>query len=118
MVGSLAVLVAFGCSSLPGRGSSESVPDERGIAIFTRFDEIAQVKISPDGGLLAVRSRSGRQGSLAFMRSDTLEVVSGFRFEGTQTIYRFEWAANDRVVIELAEEYGPLDEAPFRTGEI
>src|SRR5262245_40983200 len=108
---SLAIWFTLGCAHVPPK-------DERGIGVFTKLDEIDDVKISPDGSLIAVSA----PGSLTFLDTETLTVKKSYRFEEGDferkrpQIGAFMWVGNDMLVLELVESFGGIAEPAF-TGE-
>jgi dipeptidyl aminopeptidase/acylaminoacyl peptidase len=94
------VLIAF---SIPA--FSKPLPVE------TFFKDVAyrQVKISPDGKLLAFTYDDGLSVNLAILDIDNHKILSSFDFGDYKNIYNFFFKRNDRIVFEVQKVVGNLD---------
>ncbi len=111
------ILWALTALTLIGCAHRASVPDERGIGIFTKPDDFDDAKISPDGTRIAISSFDGTESRVEFMQTSDLKVLGGSALRPPLVLWSMEWASNDRLVMELGQRYGPLD-LVARTGEI
>lgn len=111
----LAVLAA---AALPAGAEGPSLPlAPTGLARFTDHEWFRTAKVSPKGTYLAgAVARGGRQ-ALVFIDLATRKPVGAFNPSGEEAVGRFEWASDERVVIELEDHDGTL-EAPVSRGEI
>ena len=87
-----------------------------GVAVFSRFSKFAGARISPGGVYLAADSVENGRHALAFIDLRTRKLASIFR-PLPQSVASFVWVSDDRVLVELAEDFGTL-ERPELTGEI
>ena len=92
---------------------AEPIPVEH----FSRSNQFADVRISPDGKHLAAITRHEGRRSLAFMKTDTLDPVGAMRFQSSEEVGSFWWANNERLVIEVNHIVGYLD-YPLYRGEL
>jgi dipeptidyl aminopeptidase/acylaminoacyl peptidase len=84
---------------------------------FTRSDEFGEVKISPDGQLLAMTLGKYGSSALAFLDRKTGKLVGGLRQPNGTVIENFDWVAPTRVIYQIAERI-PGRVEPIGTGEI
>jgi dipeptidyl aminopeptidase/acylaminoacyl peptidase len=78
---------------------------------------IKQIKISPTGDYLATRVFVGGVHSLLFMKRESLDVLGGLKFRGTNEVGDFYWANRERVVAEIYE-VGKTQDASKYSGEL
>ncbi|SEA67827.1 S9 family peptidase [Alkalimonas amylolytica] len=85
---------------------------------YARHPQFLDVKISPQGGYLAASNRMD-DGNIrvVVLNRNTLELVSQNHFRGAETIIDFNWANEDRLILNLGREIGALETAAS-TGEI
>jgi len=76
---------------------------------FVKHAEFEQVKISPDGKILAVKTQLENKKVLAFLDVKTKKLEYLFRLNGKDNIGNFYWVNNERVVTQVTTSYGPLD---------
>ncbi len=95
----------------------EAVKDADGLAPFAQDFDVNDVVLSPKGTYFALTSYRGGLSEVAFLNTETKEVIGGYRLAGDQVIVSLEWASDERVVIVLGERNGPLDE-PRSYGEL
>jgi dipeptidyl aminopeptidase/acylaminoacyl peptidase len=76
---------------------------------FVKHAEFEQVKISPDGKTLAVRTEFENKKVLAFLDIETKNLKYLFRLNGKDNVGSFYWVNNERVVAMVTTSYGPLD---------
>ncbi len=84
---------------------------------YLKRDEFGQVRLSPDGRLLAVTVPfEDRTGLVAIRRSD-MTVTANFYPTAGNHVADFVWANNERVLLALAEKFFLLEQ-PQPTGEL
>mgnify|MGYP006138838193 CR=1 FL=1 len=85
---------------------------------YARHEQFIQIKISPTGQYLAATRRADA-GNIELIVIDRLKmaVVSQRHFSGDDTIGGFEWANEERLLINMARQLGAL-EKPVATGEL
>lgn len=111
----LAVLAA---AALPAGAAGPSLPlAPTGLARFTDHEWFHTAKVSPKGTYLAGAVARGGRKALVFIDLATRKPVGAFNPSGDEAVGRFEWASDERVVIELVDHDGTL-EAPVGRGEI
>jgi dipeptidyl aminopeptidase/acylaminoacyl peptidase len=86
------------------------------VADFSRPREVIDVRISPGGTYLAALMNRGRESALVFFRVADVQAVYTLRSGKGTIFFDFAWANEERVVIELGERLGYLDE-PLNYGE-
>lgn len=86
---------------------------------FARHPQFIDVKLSPDGKLLAatMRSDEGRIELVVLDRTKNLQPISRSAFTGDSSIASFNWVSDFRLVFSLSREVGSLDR-PISTGEL
>lgn len=84
---------------------------------YARNAQFIDVKISPQGKYLAATSRN-ETGSvrLTVLDISSRAVLSATELRGNESVNTFNWVNNDRLVMSLAREFGPLEMA-VPTGE-
>ncbi|WP_333609418.1 S9 family peptidase [Arsukibacterium sp.] len=85
---------------------------------FARPSQFLQIQISPSGKYLAATSRND-EGTILLNVIDVAsnKIISIRHFEGTDSIGSFNWANNERILINLVRDIGSLEQ-PVPTGEI
>ncbi len=78
---------------------------------------IKQIKISPTGDYLAARVFVDGAHSLLFMDRESLDVLGGLKYRGTDEVGEFFWANQERVVTHVYD-VGGTQEAPRSYGEL
>jgi dipeptidyl aminopeptidase/acylaminoacyl peptidase len=111
----LALAAAVGAAALLGLPAGAEEPT--GIAAFARHARFVDAKISPKGTYLAAISNEGGKRSLAFIHLATRKVASVLKPDSEQMVGNFQWASDERVVVELANQEGHLA-APVSFGEL
>ncbi|MBW3139914.1 S9 family peptidase [Ferrimonas balearica] len=76
-----------------------SAPQE--IETFSRNSQFQGVKISPDGGHLAVLMPKDGKNVLAILDANTMQTTYVARFPGNKQVGDYHWANDERVIIEL-----------------
>jgi len=76
---------------------------------FVKYAEFEQVKISPDGKVLAVKTEFENKKVLAFLDVKTKKLKHLFRLNGKDNVGDYYWVNNERVVTQVTTSYGPLD---------
>ncbi|MCC5827406.1 prolyl oligopeptidase family serine peptidase [Alkalimonas sp.] len=106
------LMAVFACQSPALFASGLSLED------YARHPQFIDVKISPNGGYLAASNRMD-DGNIrvVVLNRTTLELVSQNHFRSAETIIDFNWANEDRLILNLGREIGAL-EAAAPTGEI
>nr|WP_207949525.1 alpha/beta fold hydrolase [Luteimonas aestuarii] len=87
------------------------------IDAYVRKEQFRDLKLSPDGRHLAATVQLEDRTGVAVLRLSDMSVASSFSLGRNTDIARFEWANNDRILLEVADKYGMLAR-PQRTGEI
>ena len=105
--------VLLSCTHAPRKPKSAN---PTGIEAFSRFPKFAGAKISPHGAYLAAVSVENGRAALVFIDLKTRKLASVFR-PLPQSVADFTWVSDDRVLVELAEDFGTLAR-PSLTGEI
>lgn len=86
-------------------------------APFARHPLAVEAKLSPGGTYLAISSLEGGRRRLVFVDLAKNKVSWVLTPSGEDTLGRFEWASDRRVVVELVREDGTLA-APVSLGEL
>ncbi|HEY9044127.1 MAG TPA: S9 family peptidase [Rheinheimera sp.] len=85
---------------------------------FARHEQFIEVKISPTGQYLAATRRDADgQIELVVIDRQKMQLVSQRHFSGKDSIGGFDWANNERLMLNIAREGGAL-EKPVATGEL
>jgi dipeptidyl aminopeptidase/acylaminoacyl peptidase len=84
---------------------------------FTRSDEFGEVKISPDGRLLAMTLGKYGNTAIAFLDRRDGKLVGGLRHPNGTVFEDFDWVSPTRIIYQVAERI-PGRIAPSGTGEI
>ncbi|MCK6548794.1 S9 family peptidase [Myxococcota bacterium] len=117
----MATKVLWGVSSvlvsvLVACAGQRVVEDRRGVTPFARGVEFGQALVSPSGRYVAASAMVDAENRLAFFDAGTLQPINSVSF-GFFRIHRMAWASDDTVVIELAQQAGPLA-PPVLYGEL
>ncbi|MBY5980194.1 alpha/beta hydrolase family protein [Ferrimonas balearica] len=91
-----------------------SAPQE--IETFSRNSQFQGVKISPDGGHLAVLMPLEGKNVLAILDAKTMETTYVARFPGNKQVGDYHWVNDERVIIELQYFKGWFEQ-PMSAGE-
>lgn len=84
---------------------------------YARNAQFLDVKISPQAKYLAATSRNeGGSVRLTVLDINSRAVLSATELRGNESVASFHWVSDDRLVMSLAREIGPL-EMPALTGE-
>jgi len=94
-----------------------AAPSPLPLDAFTRSDEFGEVKISPDGQLLAMTFGKYGSTALAFFERKTGKLVGGLRHPNLTVFEDFDWVSPTRIIYQIAEHV-PGHAEPFGTGEI
>lgn len=113
----LACLLTALAAPAGARAAGAAPPPPTGLARFTDFPRFYGAKISPKGTYLAAAVAQGGRQALVFIDLATRKPVGSFNPSGDAAVGRFMWSSDERVVVELMEDGGPLS-APVSTGEI
>lgn len=106
----VAMLAAMG---LPGVAGAADVDLDK----FLRRDSFTDLKISPGGEYFAATLPFEKQTAVAILRVADNQIVASFRPRDNNYAVRFDWVSDDRVLIELGQKFGSLDQ-PQLTGEL
>ena len=87
------------------------------IADFVRDGGVVDVQISPDGTYLSKVRRYADSDYLLFIDIQTQQVSGGLKLDRDRRVARHWWVGPGRVVLMLAEQFGPLAQ-PESTGEL
>ena len=114
-----ALAVSLLAGAPQARATEAPPPPPTGLARFTDHQRFYGAKISPKGTYLAAAVAQGGRRALVFIDLKTRKPVGAFNpLTATNTaVGRFEWASDERVVVELVESDGTLA-APVSNGEI
>jgi dipeptidyl aminopeptidase/acylaminoacyl peptidase len=96
---------------------ADDAPGPLPLESFTRWDEFGDVKISPDGRLLAMTLGKYGNSALAFIDRHDGKLVGGWRQPNGTVIEDFDWVSPTRVIYRVAER-APDRVEPLGTGEI
>lgn len=111
-----AILSSLMITLLPTTAASQHL-DAAMIELLAKHPTITDVKVSPDGGHLALRiSVDGRQ-ALAFYEAASMKMVSLFRMQNPMQVGEFHWVNAERVVFKLSESL-PWQREPVYYGEL
>lgn len=92
--------------ALPGlAGAVEPIPVEA----FAKPAEFENLKLSPDGTMIAAVIPGLRSGGMVMLSLPKLERIGAIRFGDETQIARFWWAGDRQLVAELGFRDGPLD---------
>ncbi|GAB3056520.1 alpha/beta hydrolase family protein [Stenotrophomonas tumulicola] len=105
-----AMLAAMG---LPGVAGAADVDLDK----FLRRDAFTDIKLSPGGEYYAATVPLEKSTAVAILRVDDGQIVGRFVPPENNHARRFDWVSTDRVLIELGQKLGSLDE-PRPTGEL
>jgi len=106
---------AGGAAGAGGPGAGAAAP--KGPAAFTRHARFVEAKISPKGTYLAAIENEGGKRTLVFIDVAKRAVITNVKPYGETMVGRFHWANDERVIAELVDQGGDLDE-PVTRGEI
>lgn len=84
---------------------------------FLRRDSFTDLKLSPNGDYYAATVPLEKSTAVAILRVDDGQIVGRFVPPENNHARRFDWVSGDRVLIELGQKLGSLDE-PRPTGEL
>lgn len=109
------VLTLALCSVSTGAAEAE-VPSLPALAKTPQFQA---VKISPDGHYFAakIQKDDGHTSLVVLDRHNKLKVVSVMNFTGNDTLVGFDWANNERLLMQPGRFVGALEQ-PYGTGEL
>ncbi len=93
--------------------AAHSAADPDGLSLFAKDYDVNDIRISPLGTYFAVMSDRAGVNAVAFLSTETKEVVGGYRLTGHEVISSLAWASDKRVVLSIAERAGPLDQRKF-----
>ena len=79
--------------------------------------EIQNIKISPTGEYLAIRTFQGEMHGLLFLARESREPVGGLNPSGSDEVGEFFWANSERIVSQIYE-VGKTQEEPINYGEL
>ncbi len=88
-----------------------------GIGAFTSHAKLMTARVSPKGTYVAVLAEENGLRSLIFQKLATHETTFVLQPDGDSTIGAFDWANDERVVIQMVDQEGDLA-APVTRGEI
>jgi len=114
------VVMATGLALVTHRHPSAAepaAPAPTGIAAFASHPKFLDAKISPKGTYLAAVAMTGGKRSLVFIDLAARKVAANATPYGETMIGNFYWANDQRVVAELVDQGGDLDQ-PVSRGEI
>ncbi|KFN48317.1 hypothetical protein N790_06555 [Arenimonas malthae CC-JY-1] len=100
-------------ASLAGAPASAQVD----VSTFTKPDSFTDIEISPTGEFYAATVPLGDRTGLVVLRRADNAVTARFALGKDTHIDDFEWVADDRLLLGMAEAFGSDDE-PSPTGEI
>ena len=69
---------------------------------FVKFEQVNKCKLSPSGKYLALTRRIGDSQGLLVINLDTMRVASGTYFGKNEDVWDFNWANDERLLIEPA----------------
>ncbi len=98
---------------LPAVAGAADVELER----FLRRDSFTDIKLSPGGEYYAATVPLEKSTAVAILRVDDGQIVGRFVPPENNHARRFDWVNADRVLIELGQKLGSLDQ-PQPTGEL
>lgn len=84
---------------------------------FFADSDYEQIKISPDGEYLALRTLNEGQMVLMILDRDEMSVSTGIRPERNGNVDSFYWTSNERLLYTISLDVGEL-EATMSTGEL
>lgn len=84
---------------------------------FLKRDSFTDLKLSPNGDYYAATIPLEKSTAVAILRVADSQIVGRFVPPENNHAARFDWVSDDRVLIELGQKFGSLDE-PQRTGEL
>jgi dipeptidyl aminopeptidase/acylaminoacyl peptidase len=79
--------------------------------------QFLSAKISPNGDYLAVVLMKDGQRELGILDVKNLKISALLRFDRNEDVARYWWVSTTRVVVSIAQRFGPLDQ-PMLTGEL
>jgi dienelactone hydrolase len=104
---------AFSQNSTPPAATQSVLP----VDYFMRFDEIGQLKLSPNGEFVAGEAGKGGQYSLLVIALKDKKVVGGVRMPDRMTVADFHWVSDERLIY-MTGERSPGERFPRSTGDI
>lgn len=96
-------------------GNAWAQPD---VAVFTNHPRFENVKISPKGTYLAFTQRADERELLIVAKASDLSIVSRTTFGSRVDIQNFDWANDERILLQPARSFGRESEVKQATGEI
>ncbi len=86
---------------------------------FTKFNEIGQVRISPNGDFVSASVRRGEENQVVILDSKTLKPLHRHRFQQDKfSISGYRWVSDKRLVFYLSVKVPTEQERPFVTGAL
>lgn len=111
-------MVVASCATTGSNPGNEKMAKVDGqTAALISASEFMQVSVSPDGQHIAALVTDDEARALTFFERASLEHVGSYRFPPEQTVLRYGWANDRRVVIEVGEYVGE-HATPLSLGEI
>ncbi|QDP01154.1 alpha/beta hydrolase family protein [Thalassotalea sp. PS06] len=85
---------------------------------YTRQFQNEQVKISPDGKYLAVRTKHEGQNILAIIETNNRKVINTINFSGKKSVGEYHWINNKRLVVRVLSDQGVSIKQTYNTGRL
>ncbi|HEY4368791.1 MAG TPA: S9 family peptidase [Steroidobacteraceae bacterium] len=87
------------------------------VEVFTRYDELGYLQLSPNGDFVALSMGKAGQYSLVVIDLKARKVIGGLRMPNRLSIEEFYWVSNQRLIFMTSERQGGKRYSSF-TGEI
>jgi len=90
---------------------------DKEIEYFSGHSDYQNIKISPDGKTLAVKSHQKKRNSITFIDVETLKPTGAINVRQGDDIYSYRWVNNDRIIYKPAKKTARYDR-PIAYGQV